>query len=64
MVLLQGHVDMDSIRMLGRWYSDAMMRYLHFQAQPIMGNFAACMLNKGTYNFFPDETVPIIDINN
>jgi hypothetical protein len=29
MALLSGHMDMDHIRMLGRWHSDAMMRYLH-----------------------------------
>jgi hypothetical protein len=61
MALLHGRVDLSNIRMMGRWHSDAMMRYLHVQAQPILGNYAARMFNEGTYSFLPDETVPIID---
>jgi hypothetical protein len=62
MALLHGKVDLSNIRMMGRWHSDAMMRYLHVQAQPILGKYAARMFNKGTYSFLPDETVPIIDV--
>jgi hypothetical protein len=62
MALLRGRVDLNNIRMMGRWNSDAMMRYLHVQAQPILGNYANCMFNQGTYSFLPDETVPIIDV--
>jgi hypothetical protein len=29
MALLCGNIDQNTIRMLGRWHSDAMMRYLH-----------------------------------
>ena len=43
--------------MLGRWHSDAMMRYLHQQAQPIMKQSAKAMFNDGNYSFLPDETV-------
>jgi hypothetical protein len=39
-----------------------MMRYLHIQAHPIIGNYAAGMFNDSTYSFQPDETVPIIDV--
>jgi hypothetical protein len=38
-----------------------MMRYLHVQAQPILGNYATHMFNEGTYSFLPEETVPLID---
>jgi hypothetical protein len=31
MALLNGKIDHDTIRMLGRWHSDAIMRYLHLQ---------------------------------
>jgi hypothetical protein len=62
MALLHGRVDLNNIRMMGRWNSDAMMRYLHVQAQPILGNYANHMFNQGTYSFLPDETVPIIDV--
>ena len=33
MVLLCGNVNTDTIKLLGRWHSDAMMRYLHQDAQ-------------------------------
>jgi hypothetical protein len=62
MAMIFGKIDINSICMMGRWHSDAMMRYLHVQAQPIIGNYAAKMFNKGTYTFQPDETVPIIDV--
>jgi hypothetical protein len=53
---------MNNIRMMGRWNSDAMMRYLHVQAQPVMGDYSTHMFNQGTYIFLLDETVPIIDL--
>jgi hypothetical protein len=62
MALLHGRVDLSNIRMMGRWNSDAMMRYLHVQAQPILGNYAKRMFNKGTNSFLPDETVSIINV--
>jgi hypothetical protein len=61
MALLCGKVDMNLIQMLGRWHSDAMIRYLHMQAQPIVQHFAAKMYNNGNYSFLPDETVPLLD---
>jgi hypothetical protein len=62
MAFLHGRVDLNNIRMMVRWNSDTMMRYLHVQAKPILGNYANRMFNKGTYSFLPDETVPIIDV--
>jgi hypothetical protein len=59
MALLCGNVDHNLIQMLGRWHSDAMMRYLHLQAQPIMKKFAVAMFNDGNYTFLPDDTVPV-----
>ncbi len=59
MALLCGKVDMDLIKMLGRWHSDSMMRYLFLQAQPLMGDFAKKMFNHGTYSFLPHESVPV-----
>jgi hypothetical protein len=50
MALLCAQVDSDLIKLLGRWQSDTMMRYLHVQARPVMRNFAACMLHGGAYN--------------
>jgi len=58
MALLCSDVDHNLIQLLGRWHSDAMMRCLHLQAQPIMKKFAKSMFNNGNYNFLPSETVP------
>jgi hypothetical protein len=42
--LLHAGVDGDRIRLLGRWRSDEMYRYLHVQSQPTMSGIAAAML--------------------
>jgi hypothetical protein len=60
MALLCGNVDQDLIKLLGRWRSDAMMRYLFVQAEPIMKKFASAMFNNGAYSFLPGDTVPIL----
>jgi len=59
MALLCGDVDHNLIQMLGCWHSDAMMRCLHLEAQPIMSKFAAKMFNHGKYSFNPDKLVPV-----
>jgi hypothetical protein len=61
MAVFFGKIDINNIRFMGRWLINAMMRYLHVQAQPIVGRFAEVMYNNGAYTFQPDETVPIID---
>jgi hypothetical protein len=60
MALLCGKADMNLIQILGRWHSDAMIRFLHMQAQPIVQHFAAKMYNNGNFSFLPDETVPLL----
>jgi hypothetical protein len=60
MVLIFWWIDLDSIRMMGRWHINVMMRYLHIQAQPIINNYAARMCNCVSFDLFPDDTVPII----
>ena len=49
MAMLCGGIDSDRIRLIGRWHSDKMYRYLHVQAQPIMSRVAAIMLRGGDY---------------
>ena len=61
MALLCAHVDTDIIRLLGRWQSDAMMRYLHLQALPAMNRFAHLMTSGGNYTVTPGHHVPIQD---
>lgn len=53
MALLCGQVDTDVIRLLGRWHSDAMFRYLHLQAEPVMRNFSHIMLTQGNFTLNP-----------
>jgi hypothetical protein len=59
MALLGANVDTDIIRLLGRWQSDAMMRYLHLQALPAMNRFANLMTSGGNYTVTPGHHVPV-----
>jgi hypothetical protein len=56
--LLCAKVDGDVIRLLGRWRSDEMLRYLHLQAGPIMQNFSRLMLSGGAFSLIPNQLVP------
>ena len=58
MALLCAHVDSDLIRLLGRWRSDEMLRYLHLQAEPVMRHFARDMIRGGSYVLNPNANVP------
>ena len=49
MAMLCGGIDSDRIRLIGRWRSEEMYRYLHVQAQPVMSGVAAIMLRGGDY---------------
>ena len=56
--LLLAKVDPDVIRLIGRWRSDEMLRYLHVQAYPLMRNYAEQMLSAGMYTLIPNHLVP------
>jgi hypothetical protein len=59
MALLCAHVDKDTIRLLGRWRSDEMLRYLHVQAAPIMEKFSRLMVSSdANYALIPGQDVP------
>ena len=53
MALLCAGVGQDRIRMIGRWRSDELYRYLHVQAQPVMTGLATAMLRGGSYQLAP-----------
>jgi hypothetical protein len=55
MALLCAAVDPDIIRLLGRWRSDEMLRYLHVQALPIVTPLATRMVQCGDYAFLPNS---------
>jgi hypothetical protein len=59
MALLCAQVDSDIIRLLGRWRSDEMLRYLHVQAEPVMRDFSRRMLTGGSFTLLPNQEVPI-----
>jgi hypothetical protein len=55
MALLCADVDSDRIRLLGRWKSDEMLRYLHVQAMPIVAPLARLMVQHGSFSFIPNN---------
>jgi hypothetical protein len=57
MALLNGGCDDNTIKLLGRWRSDAMLRYLHGTAAHTAG-YAARMVTGGTYSLVPGTFVP------
>jgi hypothetical protein len=57
MALLCAHVDTDTIRLLGRWRSDVMLRYLTVQAQPVMRDFSRRMLEGADYLLLPNQDI-------
>ncbi|KAL3808781.1 hypothetical protein ACHAXA_011404 [Cyclostephanos tholiformis] len=56
--LLLARVDPNVIRLIGRWRSDEMLRYLHVQAYPLMRDYAQRMLSAGSYTLIPNHLVP------
>ncbi len=56
--LLCAGVDTDVIRLLGRWRSDEMLRYLHTQAGPVLKDFSKKMLAGGSFTLIPNQLVP------
>lgn len=57
--LLCAKVDSDEIKLLGRWRSDTMLRYLSAQALPIMEQFAQHILTGGNFTVVPNLAVPM-----
>ena len=53
MALLCAGIDGDRIRLIGRWRSDEMYRYLHVQAAPVMTGLSAAMLRGGSFWLTP-----------
>jgi len=58
MGLLCARIDSDIIRLVGRWRSDEMFRYLHAQAYPLMHTFAQQMTLHGNFSLAPGQDVP------
>jgi hypothetical protein len=57
MALLCARVDPLLVQLVGRWKSDAMLRYLHLQATN-MHDLATRMLSGGEFKLLPNQTLP------
>jgi len=57
--LLAADVDTNTIQLLGRWKSDAMIRYLHVAASYSITQHARVMLQRGSTSFRPGTLVPM-----
>ena len=58
MALLCGRMDADTIRLVGRWKSDAMFCYLHAQALLLVQHLAHTMLTHGAFSLLPGTDLP------
>ena len=56
--MLIAGIDSNTIQLIGRWKSDAMLRYLHVSANPAMRQYARLMFTQGAMAFNPGTTVP------
>ena len=55
MALLCAGIDTDIIRLVGRWKSDEMLRYLHVQALPHTTVLAKDMFRHGAFSLLPHQ---------
>ena len=60
MALLCGGVTSDRLRLIGRWRSDAMYRYLHCQAPDLMASVAPAMVRGGSFSLQPTTHHPTL----
>ncbi len=58
MALLCTGVDTDTIKLVWRWRSDVMFRYLHAQALPLVRHLALSMLQGGSFVLLPGANEP------
>ena len=59
MSLLCARIDTNIIKMVGRWRSDAMFRYLHLQSYSLMHSLAPCMLQSGSFTLVHNQNLPM-----
>ena len=57
MALLCADIDHDRIKLVGRWRSDEMIRYLHVQAAPVMSKFSKAMITTGDFCLIPNRHI-------
>ena len=57
--LILAKVDINIIRLIGRWQKNEMLKYLHVQAAPLMTDYAKRMISGGTFTLIPGQEVPL-----
>ena len=57
MALLCAGINHDRIKLLGRWRSDEMLRYLHVQAAQVTSRYAQAMVTRGDFALIPNRSV-------
>ena len=57
MAMLCAGIDSVKTQLMGRWRSDAMLRYLHVQSPTLVKDFARRMLAAGSYSLLPGTQV-------
>ena len=60
MTLLYLGVGSNIIKLIGRWRSDYIIRYLQVQAEPLMRNFYWIMLINGNDSFLLQQEAPCL----
>ena len=58
MSLLLAGADKDTVRLVGRWRSDALFTYLHANALPLIRHHAQDMLHHGEFTLMPGGLNP------
>lgn len=58
MALLCARVDSNLIKLVGRWQSDEMLKYLHVQAVPLLHDLSNQMVTHGSFHFLPGAVIP------
>ena len=58
--LLTFHIYTDIIRMIGRWKSDLILRYLHLQVEHVMRDYSRKIISRGQFTLLPNQLVPIL----
>ena len=56
--MLCARIDPNVIQLIGRWRSQAMFRYLHLQAAPLIHNISLQMLTGGVFDLVPNADLP------
>ena len=58
MALIYAGINLDIIKLIGRWYRGEILNYLHVKIEPAMRKFSSLILSNDNYNFLPHHEPP------